>query len=146
MNVVAATLARSGDAFRLAMGDQRLALTAETMARRPGLAAYDGKRVAAGVRSEDIKDLVENEGWPEDQRLAAVVYLVEALGSEYVVHFTVDAPKVSTEEGAVADEPGTNFVASFSPRAKVNVADRVSVGVDTARIHFFDLDSGLAIT
>jgi multiple sugar transport system ATP-binding protein len=74
-----------------------------------------------------------------------VVYLVEALGSEYVVHFTVQAPKVSTEDGAVADEVGTNFVASFSPRTKVNVADRINVGVDTARLHFFDLETGLGI-
>jgi multiple sugar transport system ATP-binding protein len=145
MNVVAARVESAGDTLQLALGSQRLTLAPSLLAQRPSLRSYDGKQVAAGVRSEDIKDLQENPDWPEDQRLSAVVYLVEALGSEYVVHFTVAAPKVSTEDGAVAAEAGTQFVASFSPRTKVNVADEISVGVDTARMHFFDLETGAAI-
>jgi multiple sugar transport system ATP-binding protein len=145
MNVVGATVHRAGDGLDLELGGQRLRLAPSVLAERPGLLAYDGKQIAAGVRSEDIKDLVENPDWPADQRIGAVVYLVEALGSEYVVHFTVQAPKVNTEDGAVAEEVGTNFVASFSPRTKVNVADQISVGVDTARLHFFDLETGLGI-
>jgi multiple sugar transport system ATP-binding protein len=145
MNIVAATLHREGEGWQLDFGGQRLSLTPETIAQRPSLTGYAGKQLAAGIRSEDIKDLTEHPDWPEEQRLSAVVYLVEALGSEYVVHFTVDAPKVSSEDGSVATEVGTNFVASFSPRAKVNVADLISVGIDTARMHFFDLDTGLAV-
>ena len=40
---------------------------------------------------------------------------------------------------------GTKFVASFSPRSKVTLGDPIEVGVDTTRLYFFDLDTGLAI-
>ena len=40
---------------------------------------------------------------------------------------------------------GTKFVASFSPRSRVRPGDPIEVGVDTSRLYFFDLETGLAI-
>ena len=51
----------------------------------------------------------------------------------------------TSARGIPYDSARSTIAASFSPRAKVNVAEHISVGVDTARIHFFDLDTGLAI-
>ncbi len=83
--------------------------------------------------------------------------LTEALGSEVVVHFELDVPKVETadtkllekESGAneVALPPtaATRFVASFAPRSKVRPRDNIEVSIDTERLHFFDPDSGNAV-
>lgn len=91
--------------------------------------------------------------------MRAKALLTEALGSEIVVHFGVAAEAVTTEdvkelaedsglgEGGIQsmDVAGTKFVASFSPRSRVRTGDDIEVGVDTARLYYFDLDSGLAI-
>ena len=39
----------------------------------------------------------------------------------------------------------TPFVASFSPRSRVRADDTIEVTVDTSRLHFFDLATGLSI-
>ena len=69
------------------------------------------------------------------------------------VHVRLDAPAVVTEETkelAEDVEAGTGgqptFVARFNPRTSAAVGDRVEVAVDTTSIHFFDLETGLAIT
>lgn len=89
-------------------------------------------------------------------RLRARATLVEALGSAIMVHFGVDAPKVVTEDTKALEQdakttdipqhtPGTPFVASFAPRARVRNGDMVEVVVDTERMHFFDPKTGDAI-
>ena len=51
------------------------------------------------------------------------------------------ADKIGTAEQV----SGTKFVASFSPRSRVKPGDPIEVGVDTSRMYFFDLETGLAI-
>jgi multiple sugar transport system ATP-binding protein len=96
---------------------------------------------------------------PEDRRLRATALLTEALGSEIVVHFEVPAPPVRTEHakeleedsgiadltGGALETEGSRFVASFSPRSRVRPNEAIEVGVDTTRLYFFDLDTGLSI-
>ncbi len=77
------------------------------------------------------------------------VDLVEALGSELLVHFRIDAKQV-VAEGAGADEEAelASFdegVARVDPRASVKPGERVRFAIDTARMQFFDLDTDLAI-
>jgi multiple sugar transport system ATP-binding protein len=36
-------------------------------------------------------------------------------------------------------------VASFSPRSRVKAGDTIEVAVDTSRLYFFDLETGLSI-
>jgi multiple sugar transport system ATP-binding protein len=83
--------------------------------------------------------------------LVADVRLVEVLGSEQHVYFSVDATPVgsavaeSTEAGILAvDAP--NGVARVDPRVAVRSGERVTFGVDPARLHFFDPDTGSAIS
>ena len=107
------------------------------------------------MRSEDLGDASQAPGWPADRRLRTEVLLTEALGSEIVVHFGVDAAKVTPEgldktsesdEDVFGIEAGlTPFVASFSPRSRVRSGDTIEVTVDTRRLHFFDLATGLSI-
>jgi multiple sugar transport system ATP-binding protein len=137
------------------LGSTLLTLDPAVPAARPALAGYAGRDIAVGIRSEDMEDARLVRGAPEDTRLRATVQLVEALGSQVVVHFEVNAPKVVTEDtkllekdAGTTDVPhheATKFVASFAPRSRVRLGDEIEVVVDTERMHFFDPDIGLAI-
>jgi multiple sugar transport system ATP-binding protein len=158
MNMAEATVVEDRDGLAARIGDQQLGLDPQVETDRPGLRQYVGKRVAVGIRSEDLSEPSPRNDVPEDQRLRSKALLTEALGSEIVVHFSINAPPVQTEEArelaedahtgdaiAAVEGPGTKFVASFSPRSRVKPGDPIEVGVDTSRMYFFDLDSGLAI-
>jgi multiple sugar transport system ATP-binding protein len=158
MNMAEAEIVERGDGLAVAFGDQHVTIDPETVAARPALRTYVGKTVAAGIRSEDLFAPGPRHDAPEDQRLRSSALLTEALGSEIVVHFVVPAPPVRTEDAKELEEDsgmadvgqaieisGSKFVASFSPRSHVRPGDAIEVGVDTTRLYFFDLDTGLAI-
>ena len=158
MNMAEAQIVERDGLLAVAFGDQQITLDAETIAGRPALRSYLGKTVAAGVRSEDLSAPGPRNEVPEDRRLRSTALVTEALGSEIVVHFSVPASPVRTEDAKELEEDsgmaditqsveiaGTKFVASFSPRSKVKPGDPIEVGVDTSRMYFFDLDNGLAI-
>ncbi len=78
--------------------------------------------------------------------LPADVELVEALGSELLVHFTIDAAKVFAE-GAIDEHDqlalGGEGVARVDPRSLVKPGDRVQFVIDTQRMHFFEPDGSI---
>ena len=60
-----------------------------------------------GIRPEDLEDAALARDAPADRRLRGAVELREALGSEIMVHFTIDATPASTEEVAeLAEDVG----------------------------------------
>ena len=62
----------------------------------PALKDYEGRDVILGIRPEDLEDA---ELEPDrDQTLDGEVELTEALGSEIMVHFSIDAPPAITDE------------------------------------------------
>ena len=123
---------------------------------RSGLAAYEGRKVALGIRPEDLEDAELSEA-PTESRLPVTVDLREDMGAEIFLHFSVDAPHVATEdvkeavetESGVAleqqAESGTPFVARVGRESRAREGDRIEVAVDTRMLHFFDLDTGAAI-
>ncbi|MGH2933729.1 MAG: ABC transporter ATP-binding protein, partial [Gaiellaceae bacterium] len=87
-----------------------------------------------------------------------VVDIKEDMGSEVYLHFAVDAPPVRTEELRevmgeealdAADEQthhhGSPFIARVERGTEAREGDRVSLAVDTRRLHFFDLETGAGI-
>ena len=69
--------------------------------------------------------------------------LVEALGSELVVHFEIDdANRVNSGDPDAHQEPigegVANAVARFSPRSRVRVDDQIEIVVASENLHFFD--------
>jgi multiple sugar transport system ATP-binding protein len=156
MNMAIARVQRQGDDLSLRLGGAVLQLPPSVLADRPALEKYVDHDVAVGIRSEDMEDAGLVRDAPEESRLRATVRLTEALGSEIVVHFEVDAPKVVTadtkeleRDAHTEDVPiahhGTPFVASFAPRSRVRAGDDVEIVVDRERMHFFDPETGLAI-
>ena len=76
------------------------------------------------------------------------VVLVEALGSDVLVHLRTDAPRVTVSDAFDGeDEAGleARFTARLPPHVRVAVGDRLRLGVDLERLHVFDPDTGLAL-
>jgi len=75
------------------------------------------------------------------------VDLVEMLGSEKLVHATIGAPSVRSTDVAIETGTGTEstIIASLDPRREVHSGERLTLSVDTLRLHAFDLESGVAI-
>jgi multiple sugar transport system ATP-binding protein len=138
-----------GDNAAVQLGDQRLAVAPEVLAKRPALRGYDGKRIVLGVRPEDFEDAAFAPDIPAERRLRAPVNLIEALGSEIMVHFSLGANTVDSGDPDAPEElPGeglSNAVGRFSPRSRLRPGDTAEVAVSTENLHFFDFDSRQAI-
>ena len=159
MNLVQGTFERDGDDLTLLLGSQRLPVDPALRAMRPGIERYLGRPVVIGIRPEDFEDAsLAGTGDTGAVRatLKAPADLVEAMGSDLMVHLTIDAPTVQTEDtkelaadvGAEVHDrthPTSRIVARFSPRSTVRERDTAEAVVDTARIHVFDLETSAAI-
>ena len=154
MNMIAADLAFDADGqASVSFGEHRLVVPESVLRARPALQRYDGRRVAVGIRPEDMQDagLV---GAVQGSTLESVADLVEAMGADVMVHFPVDAAPVriadradlERESGRVGTAgSGSVLVGRFSPRTRVFEGQPVTVRVDTEGLHFFDLDTGRSI-
>jgi multiple sugar transport system ATP-binding protein len=160
MNLLEATLEQAGERYVVRLGTQSLALDDEAVATHPKLTAYAGREIIVGIRPEDMEDPALAADAPADRQIKGKVELTEALGSEIMVHFTIDAAHAVTEDVqdlqadigsdrapgiSVASEAGTVVVGRFSPRSRVKVGDTVDVAVDTRSLHFFDPETALGI-
>jgi multiple sugar transport system ATP-binding protein len=159
MNMIEATLERANGALAAVAGSQRIELDPETVSQRTGLKAYEGRKVILGIRPEDLEDAALASDIPDTRRLKGRVLLREALGSELMVHFTIDATPAVTEDvrelqrdvgaeemgPAAGFEEGAVMVGRFGSRSGVRVNDEADVAVDTRTVHFFDPDTGLGI-
>ncbi len=154
MNLIAAKLTMDDDGnAKLVVGDATLDVPDSVLHQRPALRNYAGKEVAIGIRPEDMED-AEIVGHEDGATLDSVADLVEAMGSDVMVHFPVKADAVLTEEqkeivdetgGPVAGSGGTVLVGRFSPRTRVYEGQPIQVRVDTSRLHFFDPASGKSV-
>jgi multiple sugar transport system ATP-binding protein len=157
MNMVDATIESSNGGYAVSFGSQRLSIDAASTAGRPALKTYVGKNVILGIRPEHLEEASLVADTPPDRRLRGNVELREALGSELMVHFTVEgaqAPsaeevkELASDTGADAEvlqTGGALFVGRFGARARVTEGKAVEVSVDTSALHFFDPETGLGI-
>jgi multiple sugar transport system ATP-binding protein len=159
MNLLEATLEPRNGALEVALGDQRIGLDDELIAARPALKDYEGRQVVVGVRPEQLEDAALLPDSSSDRRLRGTVELREALGSELMVHFRLNAPPALTDEvkelaadaGTTAEElsggagSSTVVVGRFAPDSKVREGEDAEIAVDTRSLHFFDTETGIAI-
>jgi len=150
MNLFEATVNVSGDSGTVTLGSNVLGIGAETFAKHPNLRSFDGQSVIVGIRPEDYEDAALAENVPANQRLRSKVALIEALGSEIMVHFTIDAPVVdSGDPDAVEEKAGhgsANAVGRFNPRSTARMGDEIEIAVSTENMHFFDPSTRMSIT
>ncbi len=139
MNLYRATLAP--DRSRITLGSQELSLSPEVAAEHPRLAEYGGRQMVVGIRPEHLVAAPARDGTV----LRAKAELLEALGPEVLVHFSLDAPMVA----APGQGPGAGRqawgVARTEAGTPIAVGAGVTFGVLPGQLHFFDPESGLSL-
>jgi len=128
------------------LGSQEIDLPEAVLLKRPALRSYVGKDVVVGMRPEHLRAASPDTTGP---KLVGDVDLVEALGSELVVHFTIDANRVIAEGAVDKDEAAAvkkgEGVARVEAKTPVKPGDKMTFSVDVEDMQFFDTQTGLAI-
>jgi multiple sugar transport system ATP-binding protein len=142
MNLYEASIGEGARTVKI--GSQEIELPPAVPVARPALAEYAGKAVVVGLRPEHLPAAGPGVTGPQ---LQGDIDLVEALGSELVIHFTLDAKRVRAE-GAVSEDAATisgEGVARVDPRTPAKAGEKITFAVNTEGMQFFDPDSGAAI-
>lgn len=147
MNLYEATIDMADDGSAVVrLGSQSLTIGDEVFAARPALKNHLGN-VIVGIRPEDFEDASMVSHDVTGRTLQSTVTLTEALGSEIMVHFDVDARTVDSGDPDAVEESdsSTNAVGRFNPRSRVRMRDAVTIAVSTENMHFFNPETRLAI-
>jgi multiple sugar transport system ATP-binding protein len=159
MNLVQARLERRDGGLVARLGDQELPIAPELARARPALAGYVGRTIGLGIRPGDVRDA--RAAGDDGASLRGSVRATEALGTELLVHLEVEAePVVTAEVREVAGDVDVAaleqlerearsrrsvVVGRFESQQRLDTGAAVEVAVNTARLHFFDLETELAI-
>jgi multiple sugar transport system ATP-binding protein len=154
MNLVEAELVERNGSLAARFGPHELSVPAASLANRPRLRSYAGRRIVLGIRPEDID---VGAGAP-GTRLSVTVDIREDMGAEIFLHFGIDAPPVETtalkemagEEAAEvaeiqAHDHRSTWIARVARGAATREGERSELTVNTELLHFFDLETGDAI-
>ena len=153
MNLYHARLNKGGDGATIQLGSISLDVPAALFTERASLGEYLGREIICGIRPEDMEDQRLVPAHPAGQTMPADVYLAEALGSDNIVHFNIDAPVAEVVDPDTLSDISKSLdgagvgacVARFDAKSEVRTGDRVTVAVDCARLHFFDPQTGRSI-
>ena len=130
----------------LKLGSQEIDLPESVVVKRPALRSYAGKDVVVGLRPEHLPAEAPDSTGP---KLVGDVDLVEALGSELVVHFNIDAHRVMAEGAVDKDEAAAvtrgEGVARVAAKTPVKPGDKLTFAVDIEEMKFFDPQTGFSI-
>jgi multiple sugar transport system ATP-binding protein len=154
MNIFEAAVRRDNERLLCKVGDSEFELPADLTAARPALADYGDRRLAVGIRPEDVR---EAAGW-DGARLRGRIILVESLGSEQLVHIEIAAAPLERPDlvDTAAQAPGPAFgvdeleqavtlLGRFDRHLLLTPGEAVEVAIDPHLLHFFDLETGIAI-
>ncbi len=154
MNLFEAVVERDNGRLVCKVGEVEVDLPADLAAERPSLENYAGRRLAVGIRPEDVR---EASGW-DGARLRGRILLVESLGSEQLVHIEIAATPLERSDlvDTAAQPPGPSLGVDDLERAVTLLGrfdrhlllapdEAVEVAIDPRLLHFFDLETGVAI-
>jgi multiple sugar transport system ATP-binding protein len=162
MNFFQGRLERDEGQYSVVVGEQRLAVDNEEAAAVERLAEHVGRSLVLGVRPEHLEDAALAPETRPGRRLVGQVRLREALGSEVIVHFQVEAaPVVSDDLRELAEDVDetvllddldrerrmrrTAFVGRFGVGTRVADDEKAEVAIAPGAIRFFDQSTGAAI-
>ena len=145
------------DGAAVTFAGYKLPVPAEILQAKPKLEDYFGQKVILGIRPSDFEDAALGNASRGMMRVTAGV--IEELGSEIMVIFTIDAPHVEhaslaqaaevsedEDEAAAALAGGKSlWTARVSKESRVTHGGPLELAVDTRYLQFFDPGSGLSI-
>jgi multiple sugar transport system ATP-binding protein len=156
MNLYEAALADGAEGPVLVLGWQRLSLAGTAAVHRAQAVGAGERAIVVGIRPEDLSPASPQVG--DEHALTVGVELVEALGNEQLLHFSIDAARyrdavdAAVVDGAhpvasgISDGASGTGVARVDPRLTIAMGARLRLAVDVDRLHFFDRDSGAALS
>jgi multiple sugar transport system ATP-binding protein len=152
MNLLEAQVSAQDGSVAFSVGGDRVPIADAALARYPGVRGADGRKVVVGVRADDLHTARNRGDLPT---ISARLELLEALGSQSIAYFRIEADAVrpggavdaeeeldAEGEGVTATRP--NLVAALSARDALGlrVDEEMPVAVDSAALHFFDAETG----
>ena len=152
MNFVYADIKTSPKGVTLIFGNDKIMAKDAPEA----LKEYEGKEVVLGIRPEAFEDSVYANKKEFTEEINIDVSLLEQLGSDTYIHFFKDIKPVQTEaiEEILADEgedisvlgTQTKFIARINPNATIEDGQNINLAIDPTKLHYFDPETGMAIT
>jgi multiple sugar transport system ATP-binding protein len=159
MNFVQGALEQADGGFAVRVGTRRIAVDDRERALADGLQSATGRKLIVGVRPEHLEDASLVPEVPENRRLRGSVRLREALGSESVIHFQIEAaPAVSPELEELAEDVDettllgalddqrkmrrTALLGRFSAASTIDEGADAEVAVQPGALRFFDAETG----
>jgi multiple sugar transport system ATP-binding protein len=148
INLLLGEIFSDGAGLACRLGEALVRLPEALATAWPGIGTYAGRELIVGVRPDAFE-----LGAPGDAAgLPGRVYLVELLGSEWLVHAEVEARAPKGEDGggglpawdAAGDGQG-RLSGRFHSAQQAATGDAVTLVLDPARLEFFDRDSGDAL-
>ena len=134
------------------LGRQQVPLSDEAMRRFPEVRGREGREVVLGVRADNLH---RADHRPDLPAINAGLELIEALGSQSIAYFRVDAMVIGVDddlleeqeqdgEGVTAARP--NLVAAMPAEEAVGLraGEQIALAIDTKHIHLFDAEHGCA--
>ena len=151
MNLMYGTLENRGQDVWLKAGEYEMRVDQRSLDGHPGLENRMNEELVVGIRPNSLEAAVVT-GPDAERTIRAEVEATEMLGAETFVHFSGKRPPVITPDieelladtGQDASSLGntTAFVARVSPDVRVKRGESIDLIVDTAKLHFFDKDTG----
>jgi len=155
MNMIEATVVREDESTRIVAGQMSIDLSAASLSAHPALPAYEGRTIVLGIRPEGLNDAAL-AGADRQPRVRGQAELRESLGSEVLMHFSVQARRAVTDEvRELAKDAGNDraikqlesleratLVGRFSPQTRIRQGDTIEVAIDEGALHFFDPSTG----
>ncbi len=152
MNFVYATVDVSKKETKLTYGDSSIVSSHAPKS----LVDFNGQEIVLGIRPEAFEDSVYANDKEFTEQININVSLLEQLGSDTYIHFYKDIPPVQTKaiEEILADEgedisalgTETKFIARINPNATIEEGQNINLAIDPSKLHYFDPETGLAIT
>ena len=126
MNIFRSKLEKRADGVWAIFGQNAIKVPEGKVQRMTG--DYIGKEVFMGIRPENISDDPVFTSTYPDACIDVDVEIIELMGSETYLYMTTSGK----------DE---NFIARVDPRTTSRGGDKIKVGFDVNRLHFFDVET-----
>jgi multiple sugar transport system ATP-binding protein len=146
-------LEKENGGLAVVFGDVRVSLPDETVRRAWDVERFIGREVIFGIRPEDLEDagLVENA--PGSSTLEIEPQVIESMGSEKYVYFSLDrglaarTPSLEVDERIGGDDDPSEelLVARVSPESEARRGHAARLLVDSSKVHLFDPETEASI-